>query len=183
MTELRKRMIKDLQLRGMSQRTQEMQQTGQTGVTSSMKKRSKRFFVTFLTLPPSFLLFRDVCSIFYRCHFVGLRRHCPECGQVNAPHAKFCRKCGKQIQESEFVCPKCGEKIPSDSVYCQYCGRRVNNTKQVDPISLDISRQPVFSTLRCSHNISIDPLVEIRERILLKISNTLGRTSKWEQNT
>lgn len=63
-------------------------------------------------------------------------RQCTNCGQYNAPEAKFCVSCGSElklpdpVQEPvaapEKFCTSCGGANEPDAAFCVHCGRPFN---------------------------------------------------------
>lgn len=60
-------------------------------------------------------------------------RQCTNCGQYNAPEAKFCVACGAELKlpepeteeapAPEKFCPACGGANSADSAFCVNCGK------------------------------------------------------------
>lgn len=60
-------------------------------------------------------------------------KQCTNCGQFNAPEAKFCVSCGAEIKTPEPVkeeapaadkyCPACGGANTASAAFCVHCGK------------------------------------------------------------
>ncbi len=47
---------------------------------------------------------------------------CPQCGQDNPPHARFCLGCGTRLAPA---CSACGTELPAGARFCLQCGQPV----------------------------------------------------------
>ncbi len=47
---------------------------------------------------------------------------CPQCGQDNPPHARFCLGCGTRLASA---CSACGTELPAGARFCLQCGQPV----------------------------------------------------------
>ena len=47
---------------------------------------------------------------------------CPNCGEPNAPGAKYCGLCGEQLPITRCYCPDCGRSYGAEIAYCVECG-------------------------------------------------------------
>ncbi len=48
--------------------------------------------------------------------------NCPQCGQDNPPHARFCLGCGTRLASA---CSACGTELPASARFCLQCGQPV----------------------------------------------------------
>ena len=65
-------------------------------------------------------------------------KQCPNCGQYNAPEAKFCVNCGTELKAPEPApepaapapekfCSACGSANSADAAFCVSCGKPFNS--------------------------------------------------------
>lgn len=48
---------------------------------------------------------------------------CPQCGNLNAPNAKFCTECG--AKQGKALCPNCQAELAPGAKFCTECGTKV----------------------------------------------------------
>jgi len=48
---------------------------------------------------------------------------CPQCGNLNAPNAKFCSECG--AKQGKALCPNCQSELASGAKFCNECGTKL----------------------------------------------------------
>ena len=48
---------------------------------------------------------------------------CPQCGNANAPNAKFCTECG--AKQGKALCPNCQAELAAGAKFCTECGTKV----------------------------------------------------------
>jgi uncharacterized RDD family membrane protein YckC len=57
------------------------------------------------------------------------QKHCPKCGTVNTPDARFCLKCGQPLLDiaapGQKTCKGCGTANDAASQYCLKCGLKL----------------------------------------------------------
>lgn len=97
--------------------------------------------------------------------------YCPECGQSNAPHAKFCRHCGASLADvsppvpvpagtptpprEPPVCRSCGYIGTPDEKFCGTCGSTLREETPVVP-AVPVPLPPTRTCPACGSVMSIE---------------------------
>jgi class 3 adenylate cyclase/tetratricopeptide (TPR) repeat protein len=61
----------------------------------------------------------EAAALPYRYPTMDQGRTCPNCGEQNPEHARFCMSCGTELAPR---CPNCGTENPSGAKFCMACG-------------------------------------------------------------
>lgn len=74
--------------------------------------------------------------------------HCPYCGAIVSPDAKFCPSCGKALPlasqspstETPTICPNCGAELPEGAKFCPSCGAEIKaDSAQIERPAVDVN--------------------------------------------
>ncbi len=92
-------------------------------------------------------------------------RRCPECGQVNEPHASYCGRCGFRMVRA---CPRCAHLFRWDMTCCPRCGFRQDPDERfVCLLQGGLGQFWVLTSKKLYHRVT-NALVEVFESVPLE---------------